>query len=150
MKRKGFSMIEVILVLALLAIFFAFSALYYQTSQVRADINSQAELIANELRLLRSNAETGNMNGQTAVKFEESAYTTFFPPDYDPEDPSNRRMELSPTIKIENKIFNDSEDTVIFERPHGNTRNFGSFDLRSDQINRTITIQINELGAIDY
>lgn len=150
MNKKGFSVIEVVLVLALLAIVLTFTVLYSQTAQVRADVNSQAELIVNELRLLRSNAESGNTKGHTAIKLKESSYTSFFSPNYDPEDPTNQERELSPVIKINNKNLNDTADTIIFERPHGRTENYGSFDLRSDQIDRTITIKINEIGAIDY
>lgn len=150
MKTKGFSIVEVVMVLAILAVVFAFSAVYYQTSQVRADINSRAELLVNEMRLLISNVESGNTDGHNAIKLEESAYTTFLGPDFDSEDPRNKRTEFSPTMRLENINLNEGGTEIKFIPPHGYTENFGSFDLRSDQIDRTITINVTEIGSINY
>ncbi len=150
MKKKGSSMIEIILVLALIGIFFGLTAIYNQTSQLRADVNSQAELIVGNLRLLRSNAISGNVSGHNAVKLGNSSYTKFIGENFSPDGGNNFEVELPPTITITNLNLNGGVDQIVFSSPSGDTQNFGSFDLYSDRINRTITINISQIGQIDY
>lgn len=150
MKNKGFSMIEVIVVLALLALVFGVSVIYYRDSLARTDLNSQGELVSNSLRLLRSNAASGNVEEPNAMRLEELEYIKFFGDVYNPESPDNIHTELPGQVKIDNINLNGGGREIIFQSPHGNTDNFGSFDIKAEQIDRTITININRIGTIDF
>lgn len=150
MNKKGFSIIEVMVVLALLALIFGASIFYYRDSLVRTDINTQAELMANTLRLLRSNAASGNVEEPNSIRLEESEYVKFFGSIYNPEDPDNITKELPEQIKIDNINLNGGGQEIIFSAPHGTTTNFGSFDVKAEQIDRSITININRIGSIDF
>jgi type II secretory pathway pseudopilin PulG len=150
MKTRGFTIIEVILVLVLMIIFFALSAIYSQTSQVRSDINSQAKLLVGELRLLRSNAVSGRIDAHNGIKLGESSYIKFVGESFSADDPLNFEVNLPPTVKIQNINLGGEESVIIFSSPNGQTQNFGTFDLDSSQIQRTITINISQIGKIDY
>ncbi len=150
MNKKGFSITEIILVLALIAIIFGFSALYYQSSQIRSDLNAQVNLIVNEIRLLRSNVISGLTTQPTSIKLDEDKYIKFFGDIYDPENENNVITELPPTIKITDINLNQGEQQIVFQSPNGITENFGNFTLKSENINHSITIDINEIGTINY
>lgn len=150
MKKKGFTTLEIILTLAILAILFAMIPLYYQTSQVRADLNTQASMLVSNLRLLQSNATSGNTGGANAIHLEDTVYTNFSGSSYAGNDPTNFSTDLPPTIIIEDINLNGGGEDVVFSSPDGHTDNFGSFSLRSEQINKTITINISQIGSINY
>ncbi|HNX10947.1 MAG TPA: prepilin-type N-terminal cleavage/methylation domain-containing protein, partial [bacterium] len=58
--RKGFTLVEALLVLALLAIVVAISMPLYQNLQVRTDLNNQANITAQTLRRAQALARAGN------------------------------------------------------------------------------------------
>ncbi len=150
MNKKGFSIIEIILVLLLMMIVFSFTALYYQASRTRSDLNSQVNLLVNEIRLIRSNVVSGLITQPNAIRLEENAYIKFLGEEFDSEDENNIAVELPPTIKISDINLNEESQEIIFQSPDGRTENFGSFTLKSENINRFKTININEIGTINY
>lgn len=148
-KYKGFTMIEVILVLVILTSAFGFGLLYYQNTQIRADVNTQANVIVSYLRLAQSNAETGR-SAFNAMHLEQDSFTNFIGSIYDLNDTQNYVTVLPETISIENINLSGGGADIIFTGPDGTTNNSGSFQLVSSQINKTITINIAQIGAINY
>lgn len=146
---KGFSLLEVMLVVFLFATALGFSVLYSQTSQLRADINTQSKVIVSYLRLAQSNALSGS-NSENGIHFESDSYTIFSGNVFDPDDTANYEITLPNTITIENLNLNGGGSDVIFDGPKGETVTYGSFDLVSEQINQTITINISSIGTINY
>ena len=147
-KTNGFTLIEIILVLVLLSAAIGFSLLYYETSVLRADINTQADILVSKLRLAQSNAESGRTDEANAVHFENASYTAFVGDNYNPLQSNNVETLLPPTISIENIALNGGGSDIIFTAPSGETSTYGSFDLVSDL--KTITINISSFGAINY
>lgn len=148
-KLRGFTIIEVILVLVILSSAVGFGLLYYQNSQVRADVNTHASVIVSYLRLAQSNAETGR-NTFNAIHLEPDSFTTFIGTAYAENDPQNYLTELPATITIGNINLSGAGTDIIFTGPDGTTNNSGSFQLISSQIDKTITINIAQIGAINY
>lgn len=148
--KKGFTLIEVILVLGLVAIIGSLSVLYYQDSQVRADINTQVSQFASYMRLARSNAISGLDGENHGVHLESDSYTLFSGGSYNPDDPDNFVVELPGTIAIQNIFLNGGVTNIIFSGPDGETNHHGTIDFRSAQINKTITVTISSLGTITY
>lgn len=149
-KKRAFTIIEIILVIAILLIVFGFVALYAQTSQVRADINTQADIAVSYLRLMQSNTASGRTLEGNAIHLETNAYTLFNGPSYVSEDINNYTIDLPATLNIENILLNGAGQDIIFSGPAGETLNYGNFDLVANQIGKTITINISELGTITY
>lgn len=149
-KKRAFTIIEIVLVISILLIVFGFAVLYSQTSQVRADINTQADIAVSYLRLMQSNAASGRIAKNNAIHLETDSYTLFNGPAYIPEDINNYTIDLPATINIENILLNGAGQNIIFSAPAGETTNYGSFDFVADQIAKTITINISALGTITY
>lgn len=139
-KKNGFSLIEVILVVVLLSATIGFSLLYYESSVVRADINSQAAVLVSQLRLAQSNAQSGRTTGFKGIHLETDSYTQL--------QPGNLETVLPQAISIQNINLNGGGNDIVFTQPSGTTSTYGSFDMASDS--KTITINISSLGSINY
>ena len=150
MRQKAFTMVELMLVVVLLAIGFGFVVLFTQTSQVRADINTQAASLVSDLRLSQSNAFAGKSTQSYGLHLETSGYTVFVGSTYDLNDPSNYVVSFPPNLEVQNISLNGGGSSVIFDPPHGKTDEYGSFDLVSTALGKTIIITINPLGSVDY
>jgi len=149
-NNKGFSLLEVMLVIVLIATALGFSVLYSQTSQLRADLNTQGAVLVSYLRLAQSNARAGLTDSENAIHFDGDSYTIFSGDTYSALDPTNYTIDLPPTLAIENINLNGAGSDLIFLGPDGSTANFGSLDLRSSRIGKTLTINISSLGTVNY
>lgn len=149
-NNKGFTLIEIVLVIAIFGILLGLSAMYYQSTQVRTDIHTQATNIVHYLRLAQSNAASGLNNQDHGVHFESGYYTTFRGSSYVQNDPNNFRMDLPSTMTVSNISLNGGGSSVIFTKSTGETTNYGTISLTSAQINKTIPITITEVGTINY
>lgn len=147
-KKNGFSLIEVILVVVLLSAAIGFSLLYYESSVMRADINSQATVLISQLRLAQSNAQSGRATGFNGIHLETNAYVTFTGDNYNPLAVNNLETTLPQAINIQNINLNGGGSDIVFTKPSGTTNTYGSFDLVSDS--KTITINISPIGSINY
>ena len=146
---KAFSYIEVIIVITIIAIITGMAALYGQTSQVRADVNAEANNLASYLRLSQSRSMSGEDDREHGIYLEGDRYTLFEGVKYTASDPENYEIKLPPTIELKN--FNIGGGTeIIFTTPKGETKNNGSFDMYSSQIDKTVTFNISPFGSIDY
>lgn len=149
-NTKGMTLVEILLVIIILALSLGLSILYHQSSQVRADLNSQVSQFASYVRLAHSNAISG-LNDQThGVHLETSSYTTFVGSTFSPTDPLNFTIDLPPTIEIQNINLNGGGSDIIFDTGEGETTNYGSVDFVSSQIQKTTTIQITKFGTVTY
>lgn len=148
MKKRGFTILEIIISITILASAMAFGLLYYQTTNLRSDLNTQADILVSYLRLAQSNAQTGR-DAFTSVHLGQNSYITFSGI-YDSQNPENYEIELPPSIRINNFNLNGATTDIVFTPPHGTTNNYGTFDLISDQLSTNITINISQIGSINY
>jgi len=149
-KNKGFTIIELVLVIVIMGILLGLAGIYYNNSQLRADINSQANNIVHYLRLAQSNAVSGLNGVNHGIHFESSFYVTFEGDAYDQNSPQNFRMDLPATMTINSIALNGSGSDVIFQKGNGETEEYGSISLNSAQIGKTIPITITAIGTINY
>jgi len=149
-NQKGFTFLEIMLVIAILSITVGFFVLYSNNSQIIADVNNQANIIVSHIRLVQSNADSGYANTASAIHLDTNSYTGFIGPIYNPLDSSNYTMDLPGVLSIQNVSLNGGGSDIVFVSPRGETANYGSFNLTAADINKSITINISQNGAIDY
>ena len=149
-EPKAFTLVEVVLVIILIGVSVGFSILYHQSSQVRADINSQVAQFTSYVRLAHSDALSGLEDQSHGIHLETSSYTIFIGSSYDPMDEFNFVIELSPTITIENISLNGGGSDIIFTTTAGETAQYGTLDFVSTQIGKTINVEITKFGTVTY
>ncbi len=148
--QKGFTLLEVMLALTLLAISVSMAVLYIQSSQARADVNANAAEFVSHARLSQSAARSGAGGTSHGIHLEQDSYTIFQGNVYDSLDTDNFTIDLPPTVQIGNINLNGGGSDIVFTAPEGRTTKYGSFTLSSSQINKTLTIEISSLGTINY
>lgn len=148
--KRGFTIIELMLVIILVGVSVGLAISYYRTSQIRADINSQAANIVHYLRLSQSSAVAGLGNSDYGIHFENSSYATFRGSSYNPASDTNFEIEIPATMMLNNILLNGGGSDIIFTRPNGETSTYGTIKLTSADINKSFTITITPAGTINY
>ena len=154
-RRRGFSLVEVLLVVGLLVLLFSFGAVIY-SSFTRAD---QFVLETGKIRELINEARVRSVSGISlggsqalsfGIYFQTDGYTLFPGTAYNSADTRNQRFSLP--VKIEISEINLPANSLIFERISGEVLGFDPVsshivvtDLQSDRENKII---INRFGVV--
>ncbi len=149
-KKRGFTILEVILVLTLLLSAVSLTLMYYQSAQNRADVMGQTESFASYLRLSQSNAEVGLNGSAHGIRLASDSYTIFVGNAYSAIDPNNFVIDLPPSVVIQNINLNGGGNDVIFDAGSGETMNYGTLQFSSTRSADVKTVTILSSGLINY
>ncbi len=154
-RRLGFTLIELMLVMGIIAILFAISTILLSGLIPKASFTAELEVLNSQLRQqqLKAMAGAGESESRSdfGVYFSSNAYTLFSGEAYDPAAANNFVLEVEEPNQLQT-TFNNQQ--VVFLAGSGEVANF-------NQTNNTITIRntvtqeekvitINRYGVIDY
>ena len=149
-KAKGFTLIELILVIALFSIIFTFLFTNLTRPKTFADIQSSKELILVTVKEAQSLAML-NPKQNYGVHFEVDKFILFEGDTYNPSDENNIETNLGTSVTIESNSLPNGE--IIFIKLSGEIEDFtegqDSFVLKENTTNESITFTTNKLGVID-
>lgn len=149
-SKKSFTLIESLVVIALVVIAIGFIALFDQMSRVRADLNGETERLVAYLRLAQSQAMVGEDTTSHGIHLETTSYTRFVGETYAANDPTNQTIELPETIELQAIALNGGGTDILFSPPHGETATYGTVDLMSTATQASVTITVSSLGTVSY
>lgn len=158
MKRytcSGFTLVELIIVISLFSIIFAFIFINFARPKVFADIKSSEDLVFVTIKeaqnLSMSGATGGTGAGHFGVHFEQDKFVLFEGSTYNPADSSNLVTLLSPNLSIESITLQSGN--IIFSRLSGEVSGINpgqdSFVLRETNSGETRTFTTNRFGVVD-
>lgn len=150
LRRSAFSLLETLLVVAIMAAAVGFSVLYAQTDDVRTDLRTQAAIFVSYMREMQTDAASGKGNTSAGIHLETDRYVLFHGAAYNALDTSNFVVVLPDVIEVTNISLAGGGSDVIFTSPLGETSQFGSFDFSSPSIAQLVQVTINSLGVVDY
>jgi len=140
---KGFTLLEVLLVIAILAIVTSVSIPSYGKFINMNSINTQVNELRKNIRLAQQQAEAGKYNSNHGVHFTTSSYTLYTGENYssrnqnkDKTYPLNKRMEIT-------KYFD-----LNFYRDTGKPSATGTIILKNKINKKSTGIKINEHGLV--
>ncbi len=153
MIKRGFTLIEVLVVVAVLMIILALSVTAFYTLTRRTDLEATRDNIIATLNTARNKTLASESAAQYGVYFNNSSsphkYVLFKGPSYILRDTSFDQIHNLPsTIEISNITLNNSTNEVVFNRLEGDTSNYGIIVLRSLSTNETRDIYIYSGGGI--
>lgn len=142
----GFTLIELIMVVALLAIIGGMSVPFFQSFQVTSDLVTYSDTITRTLRRARAQAIAGQNTGSWGVYFdtEGNDVTLFYGDDYATRDTSYDQTE---SFSSGFTLSTDFSDEIYFNIFSGDPYPIGLVTITS-QNDDTKTILINSLGVI--
>lgn len=155
MDKNGFTLIEILLVIAITVILLSFSAINLLNFQQSAVVLSSVEQVISDIKFQQTSAMNGvRENNNTAqrfgIRFNDSAYILFHGESYNPLDSTNLNISLGHGARMNSLTFPQSE--ILFEKGSGEIVNYleGQNTITvtdSNNVNKT-KIVFNKLGTV--
>lgn len=155
-SRRGFTVVELLLVMAIIAVMFAIISislsgmipranLYSSTDTIQVDIRQQ------QLKAMYSETETaGTATGDFGVQFANSTYTLFKGNTYSAADPTNALTDLGSGIQITTTFAGNQ---IVFDRKNGEIVNFipgsNTVTIHDTITSRQIVLTFNKYGVLE-
>lgn len=142
--KRGFTMIEVMLSLAIIGVLAGISAPIYQSFQVRNDLDIAAVTIAQSMRRAQVLSEAVDGDATWGVDVRSGSITVFKGATYAGRDTTFDELSPMPT-----SITPSGFGGAVFAKFTGLPQTTGTITLTSNA-NETRTITINAKGTISY
>ncbi len=141
MKRKGqkgFTLLEIIIVIALIALFSALIAPVGMDFYRSENIERQANLLKKNLELARDQAISGKLDSAWSIKFEENKYTIFKGDDWGGRNETyDKEFNIPSSMEIE---LEGEIDEITFEKITGGPSYSNNITLDYGETQRVIKI----------
>lgn len=147
---KGFTLIEILVVVALIALLATAVVVSTVSFRSQIDLNTAAQNILNTLRIARAKTLASESASQYGVYFESGQYVLFKGTSYNPPASDNEFHSLPSGFEIANVSIGGGNE-AIFQRLTGITSQSGSVDVRqiSDPA-KSKTIVIDPSGEVAF
>lgn len=154
-NKKGFTVIEMLTVIILLAILVGLGWYAYRDWQRRVILNNITDQLSSTLIKAQQLAVASSQSSQWGVYLESDSYTFFKGSSYDVNDPDNNVNQLSgieilnPATSLSDGAGGNSQE-LVFSQQTGYTSNTGTIVLSTVYGDlATTSITINALGIIE-
>ena len=143
-NNSGFTLIEVLLVVALISITAGFSGVLYTDYQTRNELDLTAQKIAQGIRTAQINSQTMKDDSTWGIYMTDGEVTLFEGVDY-----ATRNTNLDYTQTVSNRVSHSGIGEIVFSKYYGVPSTTGTIDLTTPN-NGAVQITINEKGIVDY
>jgi len=140
----GFTLIEMLMSVALIGLIALILMPVYQSLQVRNDADLIAQTIANNFRRAELLSSGGVGDSSWGVYFTSSTITLFQGATY-----AGRNTEYDELTSVPGSLTLSGLSSVIFEKYSGNAQSVGAIVV-SSTIGDSKTININSKGMVQY
>ncbi len=144
MRKDGFTLIEVLLALALITILLGFSAPMYQAFQTKQHLLSAAEMTAQALRRAQALAEASDGDASWGVSTASGNVVLYQGASYAARDAS-----YDETYELPDSVVASGLSEIVFTRFTGLPTTIGSMTFTSSS-NESRSISINEQGIVSW
>lgn len=153
----GFTIVEVLLAMAIFAIISAFTTINLIKPQTKASVETTATTLVSDLRQQQLKAMVGDGENQTSaseygIRFEADKYILFRGSTYSGADPNNYQVLTGSNVTLSNNLPPASLSSNVFSKRSGEVSGYVS---GSDTITITNTssgeqkiLTVNRYGAI--
>jgi type II secretion system protein H len=150
MRRAGFSLIEILIVIAIIGLVMAIVLLSFNSLKSSQTLDKDAELVVQVLRQARSQTLASQNASSYGVHFASSTITLFAGTSYSAGDTSNQNFNLNASDTVIGLSLAGSSTNVVFSRLSGEAIQDGTITLSSLATNRTRIITVYKTGLIEF
>lgn len=143
MKHRGFTLLEVLLVIGIMLIVFTISVPVMMPTQRRMELYVNQQMAENMYRRAQILAQHGVQDSEWGVRLESTQLILFSGSSYDTRTPSLDEINTLPV-----NVTAMGPEEIVFSKIYGIPNNNGTVTLTST-INQAVLITINAKGAID-
>ena len=153
-SRPGFTLVEVLIIMGILAILFTISSLNLSNTVPQNALSNATDLLVADIKQQQLSAMTGNTEGQAVnsdygIYFTSDKYSLFRGSSYNIGNTSNFDVHLDDI----NTSTTASGSMIVFEKNSGQVLNFqpsgNKITLTHSDIGKSTTITINKYGIIE-
>ena len=154
-RNKGFSLIEIMVVMGLSAALFGFMVFNLVRFQGSSSQQSNTDSLISDIKNQQFKAMIGGTEGRAdsdnyGVYFYSDRYVLFHGVNFDPVDPDNFTVDLPEDLEIQSISL--PNNTILFTKLSGDISSYSqgsdSFTVRALNINRDFVITLNRYGVI--
>lgn len=142
-KKSGFTLLEIILVVALLAISSGIVAPIYYSAKNSDDLINTRDSLISSLRRAQLLSMAVKNDETWGLKIDNQEIIVFQGNDF-----LSRNQDYDEIVKINRNINIGGIDEIVFAKLSGRPSLSDDFILTSN--NKTIEISVNQLGIVDY
>ncbi|MFA5644654.1 MAG: type II secretion system protein [Patescibacteria group bacterium] len=143
-RKKAFTLMELILVVALIVITSAITAPIYFSAKSGDDLDNSADVLASSIRRAQILSMAVEGDSSWGVKIENDNIIIFRGDDY-----SLRDSNWDESVKINKNIVFSGLDEIVFHKFYGRPVVEGDIYLKIND-GRTSTVNINSWGTVNY
>lgn len=147
-KKSGFTLIELIVVIAIIAILVVTTFVGYNSFRKKTQLNITAEEIESALKLAQSKTLSSLNQTNYGIHLETDSYVSFIGNTYSSAEVTNVIFDISDNLEIYNISLNGAGSEIIFERLTGKTDQYGSFNIRIKNTSQEKILNIESSGTI--
>jgi len=149
-RQKGFTLVEVIIVAAIIVLIVVMSIASYRYFEKRTELEATAQKIVAVLKLAQTKTLASEDASQYGVRLESNRYIFFKGGTYQGGAPDNKIYLLPSRLEISNISLTGGGSDVVFQRINGQTDQDGTIDLRIiSQPTELETVNIHASGQIE-
>lgn len=149
MNRKGFTIIELTIVVAILAIILGITGAFISSSTSQGSVEDVAIQLVSDLRRAQWQTINGQDDTDWGVHVESNLFVLFKGTTYNPAEPDNFLTYVEGPVTISDISLNGGGVDVTFDDTFGDTTTYGTITLQSTVSEGQIVITINEIGSVD-
>lgn len=143
-KHRGFTLLEVMLSVAIIALIAGLGTPIYQGFQVRNDLDVAANSVATSLRRAQILSQAVDGDTSWGLSIQSGEITLFRGASY-----ASRSAEYDEVFNLQGSITPSGVSEIVYEKFTGIPQTTGTIILTSNA-NETRNIIINEKGTITY
>lgn len=146
---RGFSLIEILIALAVVAILASMTIVGFRYFQNRVSLDNNVLQIVSALELARNRTISSLDENYYGVHFSTTSYVVFPGPSYDPVNAANEIHDIPALLEIFSINLNGGGQEIIFDRLTGRTSQPGQIGLRmASDPGQTKIVYIESSGRI--
>ena len=146
---KGFTLIEIVIVISILGLLATFGFLSLSSSQDSLNVNRSIEDVRSLLLDARTRTLSGEGGDRYGVHFELDTVRLFKGSIYDPLLPPEKEIILPPRVTISVIALSGGGSEVLFKKLTGETDQGGTVTIQSTgSTPRTRVLEINTTGSV--
>ncbi len=146
--KRGFTLIELLIVLGVLMVVLVLSVVVFSSLTKKTDLDTSRDKIVSALNTARNRTRASEEAAQYGVYFDISSDPDRYIVFQGVSTSFDEIRDLPSSIEISDISFNQGGREVFFNRPEGDTNNYGSVTIQSTATNETRTIYVYSSGEI--
>lgn len=143
-RQRGFTLLEVLLVLGILGIMTGLAIPFYQSFMIASELDNVTQEISQALRNTQSQAMSSQGLSSYGVHFDINQFVIFYGDIYNPLDIDNEIFEVANTVDISS----NGSSEIVFSVGAGLPDTQPVISITSSN-NKSKSINLNNLGVVN-